>query len=355
LRKLFPTQTKSPGLSPGTLIHVGQKKSETIKISFMDYNAGGHFSEGEVESIDEITSIADPATVTWVNVAGLHQIEVIESVGQTFGIHPLFLEDFLNTEQRPKMEQYDDYLYMILKMIHWRDDPGEIEAEQMSIVLGKTFVLTFQEQEQDYFNPLRQRIREAKGRIRQQGADYLAYALLDIIVDHYFLILENIGEDIERVEEELVSNANPDILHEIHHLKREMLFLRRSVWPLREVIGSLQRGDAPLFQADTLIYLRDVYEHTIQVIDTVETFRDIISGLLDIYLSSISNKMNEVMKVLTVIATIFIPLTFFTSLYGMNFKFLPELEWRWGYPMLWLVMLTISGGMLFYFKKRDWL
>ena len=355
MRKLFPTRTKSPGLSPGTLIHVGQKKSEMVKISFMDYNASGHFAEGEVTSIGELTSIADPATVTWINVAGLHQVEVIEAVGQTFGIHPLFLEDILNTEQRPKMEQYDDYLYMILKMIHWRDDPGEIETEQMSIVLGKTFALTFQEQEKDYFDPLRQRIREAKGRIRQLGAGYLAYALLDIIVDHYFLILENMGEDIERVEEELVTNADPDILQKIHNLKREILFLRRSVWPLREVIGSLQRGDAPLFQADALIYLRDVYEHTIQVIDTVETFRDIVAGLLDIYLSSVSNKMNEVMKVLTIIATIFIPLTFFTSLYGMNFKFLPELEWPWGYPALWAVMLTISGGMLFYFKKRNWL
>jgi magnesium transporter len=355
MRKLFPTGKKSPGLSPGSLIHVGQKKSETVKISLMDYKAGGHFAEGEVTSIGEITSIVDPASVTWINVAGLHQVEVIEAVGQTFGIHPLFLEDILNTEQRPKMEQYDDYLYMILKMIHWRDDPGEIETEQMSIVLGKTFVLTFQEQEQDYFDPLRQRIREAKGRIRQLGADYLAYALLDILVDHYFIILENIGEDIEQVEEELVTNADQDTLQRIHSLKREMLFLRRSVWPLREVIGSLQRGDAPLFHADTLIYLRDVYEHTIQVIDTVETFRDIVSGLLDIYLSSVSNKMNEVMKVLTVIATIFIPLTFLTSLYGMNFKFLPELEWPWGYPALWVVMLTISGGMLFYFKKRDWL
>jgi magnesium transporter len=353
--RLFRSRSKKAGLSPGTLMHVGEQKTETVKISFIDYNATGHFTEGEVQSIDQLISATDPATVTWINVAGLHQIAVMKSIGQQFGIHPLLLEDILNTDQRPKIDQHDNYLYLIVKMIHWRDNPGEIETEQVSIVLGKTFVLTFQEQEKDIFDPLRQRIRDGTGRIRQAGADYLAYALLDIIVDHYFVILENMGEDIELVEEELVTDPNPDTLQKIHQLKREMLYLRRSVWPLREVIGGLQRGDAPLFQPETLIYLRDVYEHTIQVIDTVETFRDIVSGLLDIYLSSLSNKMNEVMKVLTVIATIFIPLTFFTSLYGMNFRFMPELEWRWSYPALWAVMLVISGAMLLYFKKKDWI
>ena len=346
---------KKAGLAPGTLVHIGEQKTDMVKISFIDYNDTDHFSEGDVDSLDRLAPATNPATVTWINVTGLHQIAVMNAIGQKFGIHPLLLEDILNTDQRPKIEQHDNYLYLIVKIIHWHDNPGEVEMEQVSIVLGKTFVLTFQEQEKDIFDPLRQRIKDGTGRIRRTGADYLAYALLDIIVDHYFVILENMGEDIELVEEELVTNSSPDTLQTIHQLKRELLYLRRSVWPLREVIGGLQRGDAPVFQSETLIYLRDVYEHTIQVIETVETFRDIISGLLDIYLSSVSNKMNEIMKVLTVIATIFIPLTFFTSLYGMNFRFMPELEWRWSYPTLWIVMLVISGAMLLYFKKKDWI
>lgn len=355
MRRLFPRRPKAPGLSPGTLIHVGQKKSEAIRISYLEYSGADYFAEGEITAIDELASAANPETVTWINVAGLHQIEIIEAIGQSFGIHPLLLEDILNTEKRPKMEQYDHYLYVILKMIHWQDDLAAIDTEQISIVLGNSFVLTFQEQERDVLDPVRRRIREGTGRIRDSGADYLAYALIDVIVDHYFVILENMGENIERVEEELVIDPDVETLQKIYNLKREMLFLRRAVWPLREIIGRLQRGDSPLFQEESLIYLRDVYEHTIQVIDTVETFRDIVSGLLDIYLSSVSNKMNEVMKVLTVIATIFIPLTFLTSLYGMNFSFMPELAWRWGYPTLWGVMLVITGAMLIYFKKKDWL
>lgn len=354
--KPFRSRAKPPGLSPGSLVHVGQQKAETVKINYIDYDASGYLIEGEVKSVDELPpAVPDPATVTWIRVAGLHRVEVIQAIGQTFGIHPLLLEDILNTEQRPKMDQYDDYLYIILKMIHWLDDPGRIETEQVSIVLGKAFVLTFQEQDKDFFDPLCRRIRDSKGRICQLGADYLAYALLDIIVDHYFLVLENFGEAIEQVEAELVSDPTGGTVHKINDLKREMLFLRRAVWPLREVIGALQRGDTALFQADTLIYVRDVYEHTIQIIDTIETFRDIVSGLLDIYLSSISNKTNEVMKLLTLIATIFIPLTFLTSLYGMNFKYMPELEWPLSYPVLWVIMIVVSLAMVYYFKKRGWL
>jgi magnesium transporter len=354
--KSFRSLAKPPGLSPGTLVHVGQQKAETVKISYIDYDASGYLAEGEVKSVDELPSaVPDPATVSWVNVAGLHQVEVVQAIGQTFGLHPLLLEDILNTEQRPKMEQYDNYLYIILKTIHWLDEPGRVETEQVSIVLGKAFVITFQEQEKNIFDPLRRRIRDSKGRICQLGPDYLAYAVLDIIVDHYFLILENLGEAIERVEEELVTDPTSATLPKINHLKREMLFLRRAIWPLREAIGALQRGDTALFQADTLIYLRDVYEHTIQIIDTIETFRDIVSSLVDIYLSSVSNKTNEVMKLLTLIATIFIPLTFLTSLYGMNFRYMPELEWPLSYPVLWIIMIILGLAMIYYFKKRGWL
>ncbi len=354
-KRLYRRRTEKTGLAPGTPMHIGQRKMEMIKITVIDYDAVGYYEERETTDIARLAKAKETEPITWINIAGLHQIETIEAIGQIFDIHPLLLEDILNTEQRPKIEQYDNYLYMILKLIHWREDDNEIETEQISIVLGNRFVITFQEQEEDIFDPLRQRIRSGKGRIRQFGSDYLAYSLLDMVVDHYFLILENLGEQIEVVEDELVSDPNTTTLQKIHDLKREMLYLRRSVWPLREVIGGLQRDESNLIQEATLIFLRDVYEHTIQVIDTIETYRDVVSGLLDVYLSSISNKMNEVMKVLTVIATIFIPLTFITSLYGMNFRYMPELQWRWAYPLLWLVLITISVFMLAYFRKKDWL
>lgn len=354
-QKSYRRHTEKIGLAPGTPLHVGQQKMETIKIVVIDYDQAGYYDEHEITDLAQLASAKDSDHISWVNVAGLHDLNATETIGQTFGIHPLLLEDILNTEQRPKVEQYDDYLFMILKLIHWREDRSEIETEQISIVLDRNYVITFQEQEQDIFEPLRQRIRAGKGRIRQFGSDYLAYSLLDMVVDHYFLILENLGEQIEWVEDELVTAPTTATLQQIHDLKRELLSLRRSVWPLREVIVGLQRDESTLIHEATLIYLRDVYEHTIQVIDTIETYRDVVSGLLDVYLSSISNKMNEIMKVLTIIATIFIPLTFITSLYGMNFHYIPELQWRWAYPALWLVLFTISGVMLVYFHRKDWL
>ncbi len=234
------------------------------------------------------------------------------------------------------------------------DDEHEIKAEQISLILGSNFIISFQEREGDVFNHVRERIKKGKGRIRRMGADYLAYALLDAIVDSYFAILEKFGETIEMMQEELVTNPAPETLQKIHTLKREMIFLRKSVWPLREVVNSLTRGEASLIHESTGIYLRDVYDHTIQVIDTIETFRDMVSGMLDIYLSSVSNKMNEVMKVLTIIATIFIPLTFVAGIYGMNFKSMPELEWRWGYLMVWVVMIIVFSVMVIYFKRKKW-
>jgi magnesium transporter len=253
------------------------------------------------------------------------------------------------------LEDFGDYIFVVLKTFSYNHQSDELEPEQISLILGPSFVVSFQEREGDVFNPIRERIRSNKGRIRRMGADYLAYSLLDSIVDHYFIVLEQVGEEVEFLEEELVTNPTPETLQTIHNLKREMLFLRKSVWPLREVIGALERGESSLIKESTGIYLRDVYDHTIQVIDTIETFRDMISGMLDIYLSSVSNRMNEVMKVLTIIATIFIPLTFIAGIYGMNFQYMPELEWRWGYPMVWVVMLAIGVLMLIYFRKKDWL
>jgi magnesium transporter len=241
-------------------------------------------------------------------------------------------------------------------MLHYLDQSGEIEAEQVSLILGQNFLFSFQEGKKgDLFDPIRERIRNGKGRIRKMGADYLAYALIDAVVDHYFIILEKLGERIEVLEEALVAQPTTRTLHEIHNLKREMIFLRKAIWPLREVINSLARGESSLIQESTRVYLRDVYDHTIQVIDTIETFRDMVSGMLDIYLSSVSNRLNSVMKVLTIIATVFMPLTFLAGVYGMNFKHMPELEWRWGYPVIWAVMIAIGVFMLIYFRKKKWL
>ena len=241
-------------------------------------------------------------------------------------------------------------------MLYYDDRNGQIEAEQISLILGQNFVLSFQEgKEGDVFGPLRERLRGGKGRIRKMRTDYLAYSLIDAIVDHYFIILERLGERVEFLEEELVTEPTTKTLKEIHNLKREMIFLRKAVWPLREVISGLERGESSLIQQNTQIYFRDVYDHTIQVIDNIETFRDTVSGMLDIYLSSVSNRLNTVMKVLTIIATIFMPLTFLAGIYGMNFKYMPELEWRWGYPFVWMVMIAIGIVMLIYFRKKKWL
>ncbi len=293
--------------------------------------------------------------MTWINVDGVHQVEVIEKIGKSFGLHPLILEDILNTGHRPKMEDFGDFIYVTLKMLFSDSNSNKIVSEQISLVLGPNYVLSFQEREDEIFNPLKERIRNGLGRLRNMGADYLFYALVDSIVDNYFIVLENLGENIEFMEERLVTNPSPVTLRSIQELKTGMIFLNKAVWPLREIISGLERGDSALIKESTGIYLRDVYDHTIQVIDTVETYREVITGMLDIYLSSINNKISEVMKVLTIIATIFIPLTFIVGIYGMNFKYMPELEWQWGYLVVWLVMITIGVLMGVYFKKRKWL
>jgi magnesium transporter len=314
-----------------------------------------NFQEGPVNTIEEAFSFKDEASVTWLNIDGVHKPEIIEQVGTHFGLHPLVLEDIANTGQRPKMEDFDDYIYVVLKMLRFDAKENETKAEQVSIILGRDFVISFQEREGDVFDTVRERLRNNKGRIRKMGADYLTYALIDAIVDHYFVILENLGETIEDIEDKLVTNPSRETLRTIHDLKREMIFLRKSVWPLREVISRLERSESALINKSTCVYLRDVYDHTIQVMDAVETFRDMLSGMLDIYLSSVSNRMNEVMKVLTVIATIFIPLTFLAGIYGMNFRYMPELEQAWSYPVVLMVMFIIAIMMVFYFRRKKWI
>ncbi len=345
---------RKAGLSPGTLIHVGEVKVERARISLLDYDESA-FQEKEVTTIEECFPFKDKPTITWINIDGLHQVEIVEALGKHFGLHPLVMEDIVHTGQRPKMEDYENTLFIVLKMLLYNEASEQIDEEQVSLILGPNLVISFQEREGDVFDPIRERIRNNRGRIRKMGADYLAYALVDAIVDHYFILLEKVGDRVEILGEELVEKPSPKTLEEIHALKRELLFMRKSVWPLREVISGLQRGESALFEEHTLIYLRDVYDHSIQVIDTVETFRDMISGMLDIYLSSVSNRMNEVMKVLTIIATIFIPLTFVAGIYGMNFQYMPELRWSWGYFGALGVMGLAVVGMILYFKRKRWL
>ncbi|MBW2560666.1 MAG: magnesium/cobalt transporter CorA [Deltaproteobacteria bacterium] len=350
----FKKMSHKTGLPPGTLVHIGERKAEEVKITIMDYDQTA-FREKEVQTIEGCFPFKETPAVAWINIDGLHQVDIIQKIGDHFGIHALIQEDILHTGQRPKMEDFDTYILVILKTLYYDDEASTVRTEQISIILGSNFVISFQEMAGDVFNPLRDRIRNGKGRIRRMGADYLAYALLDSVVDHYFILLEKCGERIEMLEEALAENLQPQTLHDIHNLKQEIIFLRKSVWPLREVISGLERAESALIHHDISMYLRDLYDHTIQVIDSVETYQDILSGMIDLYLSSVSNKMNEVMKVLTIFASIFIPLTFIAGIYGMNFEFMPELKVRWAYPTLWGVMVAVAVGLLIFFRRKKWL
>jgi magnesium transporter len=347
-------RSRKAGLPPGSLVHIGERKAERTKITIIDYDEQ-NFQEKEAKTVEECFPFKETATVTWINIDGVHDSEVVGKIGSHFSIHPLILEDIMTTAQRPKMEDMEGYIFIVLRMLSLAGRKKDVQSEQVSLILGSNFVISFQESEGDVFGAVRDRIRTGKGRLRKMGPDYLAYALIDSIVDNYFLTLEKLGEKVELIEEELVSDPDRRTLQEIHILKREMIYLRKSVWPLREVISGLERAESELIKESTGIFLRDVYDHTIQVIDTVETYRDMLSGMLDMYLSSVSNRMNEVMKVLTIIATIFIPLTFIAGIYGMNFRHMPELEWRWGYFVVLAFMFGIGVLMLNLFKRKKWL
>jgi len=352
--RFMKKRSKGAGLQPGALAHMDEKEIEKTKITLIDYDEI-RFQETEIKTLDETLPFKDRSTVTWVDVEGINQVKILEKLGKYFGLHPLVVEDILNLEERPKVEDFGDYILIILKIpYHYDNKINGIEIEQISLVLGPNFVVSFQERVGDVFRPIREQIRENKGRIRKSGADFLAYTLVDSIVDTYFTVLEELGEHIESLEEEVVTKPLPETSQMIHNLKREMILMRKSVWPFREIVGVLEKGQSLLIQDSTKIFLSDVYDHTIEVIETVEIFRDMLSSMLDLYLSSVSNKTNEVMKVLTIIATIFIPLTFITGVYGMNFRYMPELRWCWGYPMVWLVMIGIGVLMLSYFWKKKW-
>jgi magnesium transporter len=346
--------TNRIGLAPGNLPSDSPASDQPVTITVLDYDET-HFQEKTVEKISECFPFRHTETVTWINIDGLGNPKLIEDLGKCFTIHPLILEDIFNTSQRPKMEDLEQYIYLNLKILSYTDSADAIRIEHISMVIGHNFLITFQEGlPGDVFDPVRGRIRK-DGRIRKFGPDYLAYALIDSIVDNYFVVMEHLEEQVEDLEEELVANPTPASLQKINRLKKDMIFLRKSVWPLREMINNLERSESKLIQESTRIYLRDVYDHTIQVIDTLETFRDMVSGMIDIYLSGLSYKMNEIMKVLTLIATIFIPLTFVVGLYGMNFRYMPEIEWEYGYYAVLMVLTLMVVGMLSYFRKKKWI
>jgi len=352
--KFFKKASKKAGMSPGVLVHVGEQKIETARITVMSYDQA-RLEEKELKRIKESFVYKDTPPVSWINIDGLHEVELIEKIGTHFGIHPLAQEDIVNTGQRPKVEDFEDYIYLVIKMLKFDETTSHITSEQVSLIVGSHYLLSFQEAEGDVFNSVRERVRKGRGRIRKSGPDYLAYALIDAVVDHYFSILEKMGDRIEHFEERLLGQPTPEILQSIYDMKRELIYFRKQVWPIREVLSTWQKTESAIVQEANKVFIRDVYDHTIQVIDTIESFRDIISGLMDLYLSTVSNKMNEVMKVLTIMATIFIPLTFVAGIYGMNFKYMPELEWKWSYLVLWIVLIVIFFGMMLYFKRKKWL
>ena len=339
---------------PGSGGYVGEKRETDVKLQVLDYNENVVI-EKELSSVSDILSYIGKNTVTWLNVSGVHNESILQELGKCFNIHPLVLEDIANTTQRPKLDEYDDYLFVVLKMINLESNSEEIVMEQISLIVGKDYVISLQEKEGDVLDSLRQRIRYGKGKIRKQGSDYLLYGIFDCVVDYYFTVLENVGESIENLEENLMHSPDQKLLNRIYGLKRELVFMRKSVWPMREVVSAIQHSDHDIIKQSTSVFFRDVYDHTIQIVETVETFRDMMTGMLDLYLSTVSNRMNEVMKVLTIFAAIFIPLTFIAGVYGMNFEFMPELKWKLGYAVWWVVVVSLTIGMLIYFKRKKWL
>ncbi len=346
--------SKKYGMSPGSLVHVGNVLEAESRMSIIDYS-NASIEEQSIESVNEILPYVDKDTVTWLNVEGLKNVELVESIGGILNIHPLVLEDILNTHQRPKFEEYDHYLYIVLKKLSLEDGKFAVSYEQISILVLDNFLVTFTEKPDDIFQPLKQRLKNSKGRLRNLGSDYLSYAILDTIVDRIFVLLDALDETIESTEDELLTNPAADTLAIIQRLKRELIYIRKSISPLRELLAAILRSDTRLIEEKTNIYFRDVYDHAIRITESTESYRDVLSGLLDIYMSSVSNKMNEVMKVLTVFASIFIPLTFIAGIYGMNFEYMPELKWKWAYPTLWVSFISIPVVLLVYFKKKKWL
>ena len=350
---LFRSRPKPIGLAPGTLQHIGEQKVSKSVLSALDYQPQRLDRQTDL-TLEECNALKNSDSVSWINLDGIHQVDAVEAFGTTFDLHPLALEDILNTHHRTKSEDFGDYLLFIVKIFHYHSETHQLEAEQISLVLTARNVLSFQERPGDVFDAVRERLARPNSRIRLRGPDYLAYALLDCIIDSYFHILEQLGDRLEELETALLSEPRQETLQEIHHVKGQLMFMRKAVWPLREMTGSLLQDDYPLIHETTTRYLHDLYDHSIQVVETLESFREAATGLVDLYMSSISFRMNEVMQILTVTASIFIPLTFIAGIYGMNFSWMPELQWPFGYPLALLLMLGCALGMIWFFRRKRW-
>ena len=342
------------GMPPGALVYVGDKKEDRVKIQVIDYTKQ-EVVESEVHDIRDCSAFIEKNSVTWFNITGIHDTELVAEIGSQFGLHALTLEDIVNSHQRPKIEEFGNYLFIVLKMLYTRESDQAIVHEPVSLIVAPSYVISFQPSADDVFTSVRNRIRQGRPRILNKSSDYLAYALIDTIVDNYFTVLEVLGDKIELLDNEVISHPHTGMLHDIQHLKRDVLYLRKSIWPLREIIHALIKDESQIFHEDIHAYIKDVYDHAVQALETIETYRDMLSAILDIYLSSLNNRMNEVMKVLTVMASIFIPLTFIAGIYGMNFKWMPELDWHWSYPVLLLVMAVIFIGLLVWFRRKKWI
>ena len=349
-----PKYGQKAGLAPATAAYIGDPREFKPWFDLMDFSEN-HFEEKFNLEIESARDLFSDQHIRWINVTGLHDIALIDKFSEELCLHGLVKEDILHTNQRPKLDEYDDYLYVVVKMLSFDDEENAINSEQLSIVLKGNTIVTFIEDKGDIFDGLRERIRKGNFKLRRSGADYLLYSLLDTLVDNYFVVLEKIGDKLEDLEVRMLDEAVREDLQELHKSKRDLIYLRKYIWPLREVISSLSKGDSLHLEGNTALYLRDVYDHCIHVIDTLETFREVSSGLMDVYLSSISNKMNAVMKTLTIISTIFIPLTFLVGVYGMNFEFMPELHETWAYPAVWILMAALASIMLIWFRKKRWL
>jgi len=346
--------SKKSGLAPGTLVHIGEVHEHEHSIIMMNYNST-KLEKRTINSIEELLPYKITDSVTWVIIDGLKDIAIVDAIGQHFDIHPLVLEDILNTNQRTKFEEYPEYLYFVIKATSLHKGSFNIEYEQISILVLKNFVFTFMEKPDELFDPILNRLNNEEGHLRNSGSDYLAYVIMDTVVDEYFTLQDAFDELIESIEDDLLTHPSVDTLMTIQKIRRELIFLRKTVSPLRELLAAIRRSESPLFDDRTKRYFADIYDHSIRIIEAVESYRELISGMLDIYLSSVSNKMNETMKFLTVFASIFIPLTFIAGVYGMNFEYMPELKWKWSYPILWSVFIAIAVSLLFYFKKKKWL
>lgn len=341
------------GMPPGSLVHLGERKLDRAQVTLIDYGPAG-LEERQFKSLAESQSHQPKQAIHWLNVYGLHEPDVLAEIGRRFKLHPLVLEDILNTDQRPKLDEYDDYLFLVARFFDYDAKSMSVTSEQVSIVIGRQFVLTFQERPTGNFDPIRDRLRQDRGQIRRSGPDYLAYTLLDTIVDRYFSVLEALSDQAEQLEESLMQNPTSHVLETLHHLKRETLMLRRAIWPLREVINSLTRSNG-FFGPEVQPYLRDVYDHTVHVIESLEAIRDLIAGLLDIYLSTVSNRVNQEVRVLTVIALIFMPSTLLAGIFGMNIRVMPLLDNPYGFAIVMAMMAGIGATLAAIFWRRRWL